>query len=60
MESTRILVGILGLQVTIAAGMIELIEQFTSAAEGFWIILMLVGILITASAFGIGRASTSQ
>ncbi|WP_231990819.1 hypothetical protein [Natronobacterium gregoryi] len=49
MESTRILVGILGLQITIAAGLIELIEHVTPAAEGFWVILMFGGVILTAS-----------
>ncbi|WP_169331358.1 hypothetical protein [Halobiforma nitratireducens] len=50
MESTRILVGILGLQITIAAGLLELIEHVAVSAEGFWVMVMFVGIGLTGFA----------
>jgi len=55
MESDRILLGILGLQIAFIAAAHEIIGELTFAAEGPVVTLMWGSILITLSGFLVGR-----
>ncbi|MCU4744816.1 hypothetical protein [Natronoglomus mannanivorans] len=55
MDSNKILLGILGLQIAVLAGITAVIQELAPAAEGRMVVLMWASILITLSGFLIGR-----
>ena len=57
MNSDKILVGILGLQIAVVAGITAVIEETAPAAEGTMVVLMWASILITLFAFLVGRVA---
>jgi len=56
MESTPILVGIVGLQLTIAAGLTAILGEISPAAEGSLVTLMWGSVLVTGAGFVLGRS----
>ncbi|WP_394741621.1 hypothetical protein [Natronococcus roseus] len=55
MESRDYLVGILGLQITTVAGLMEVADAIGTTGEGFWFIAALIGILVTISGLALTR-----
>ncbi|ELY52791.1 hypothetical protein [Natronolimnohabitans innermongolicus] len=55
MGNNEILLGILGLQIAIIAGITAILEELAPAAEGGMVVLMWASILITLLGFLVGR-----
>lgn len=55
MESREYLVGILGLQITIVAGLMEVADAIGTTDEGFWFIIALIGIFVTVSGLALTK-----
>ncbi|WP_290817310.1 hypothetical protein [Halovivax sp.] len=55
MSSSELLVGILGLQLTLVAGTMLVLEAINPHAEGFWLVLLFASVAVTLSGFLVGR-----